>query len=68
MNKIIFRQDVAKDAEEWAGIAGTFSSKKKTYQLSNTETDEEMMGMGSVREVKEMRIEFDIFKRFVQCQ
>ena len=63
VSKIIFRQDVAKDAEEWAGIAGTFSSKKKTYQVSGTENSEEMTGMGSVREVKEMRIEFDVFKR-----
>ena len=63
VSKIIFRQDVAKDAEEWAGIAGTFSSKKKTYQVSGTDSDEEMTGMGSMREVKEMRIEFDVFKR-----
>ena len=63
VSKIIFCQDVAKDAEEWAGIAGTFSSKKKTYQINSSETSEEMTGMGSVREVKEMRIEFDVFKR-----
>ena len=62
-SKILFRQDVGKDAEEWAGIAGTFSSKKKTYQVSGTETDEEMTGLGSVREVKEMKIEFDVFKK-----
>ena len=63
VSKIIFRQDVAKDAEEWAGIAGTFSSQKKTYQITGSERDEEMTGMGSMREVKEMRIEFDVFKR-----
>ena len=63
VSKIIFRQDVAKDAEEWAGIAGTFSSKKKTYQVSGSENKEEMTGMGSIRDVKEMKIEFDVFKR-----
>ena len=62
-SKILFRQDVGKDAEEWAGIAGTFSSQKKTYQVSGTEADEEMTGIGSVREVKEMKIEFDVFKK-----
>ena len=31
-SKIIFRQDVPEDAETWSGIAGTFSSRKKTYQ------------------------------------
>ena len=63
VSKIIFRQDVAKDAEEWAGIAGTFSSKKKTYQISGSENNEEMTGIGSLRDVKEMKIEFDVFKR-----
>ena len=62
-SKILFRQDVGKDAEEWAGMAGTFSSKKKTFQITGTETDEEMTGLGSVREVKEMKIEFDVFKK-----
>ena len=61
--KILFRQDVGKDAEEWASIAGTFSSKKKTWQISGTEANEEMTGVGSVREVKEMKIEFDVFKK-----
>ncbi|MCZ0933336.1 MAG: TraM recognition domain-containing protein [Oligoflexia bacterium] len=61
--KIIFRQDVPKDAETWSGIAGTFSSKKKTYQVIGMETEEQMTGMGSLREVKEMRIEFDVFKK-----
>ena len=61
--KILFRQDVKTDAEEWASMAGTFSSQKKTYQVTGTETDEEMTGMGSVREVKEMKIEFDVFKK-----
>lgn len=62
--KILFRQDVGRDAEEWSSIAGTFSSRKKTWQVSGTaEMDEEMTGMGSVREVKEMKIEFDVFKR-----
>ena len=63
INKILFRQDVGSDAEEWAGIAGTFSSRKKTYQITGSEESEEMTGMGSLREVKEMRIEFDVFKR-----
>ena len=63
VSKIVFRQDVAKDAEEWAGIAGTFSSKKKTYQISGSENNEEMTGIGSLRDVKEMKIEFDVFKR-----
>ena len=36
---------------------------KKTWQVSGTETDEEMTGLGSVREVKEMKIEFDVFKK-----
>ena len=62
-SKIIFRQDVPEDAETWSGIAGTFSSRKKTYQITGTETEEEMTGMGSLREVKEMRIEFDVFKK-----
>ena len=62
-NKILFRQDIGKDAEEWAGIAGTFSSSKKTFQITDTEADEEMTGIGSVREVKEMKIEFDVFKK-----
>ena len=62
-NKIIFRQDVASDVEEWALMAGTFSSKKTTYQVSGLDSREEMLGTGSVREVKEMKIEFDVFKR-----
>ena len=62
-NKIIFRQDVADDVEEWALMAGTFSSKKTTYQVSGLDSREEMIGTGSVREVKEMKIEFDVFKR-----
>ena len=62
-SKIIFRQDVPEDAEAWSSIAGTFSSRKKTYQISGLESDEEMTGMGSVREVKEMQIEFDVFKK-----
>ena len=61
--KILFRQDVGQDAEEWAETAGTFTSWKKTYQVSDAETEEEMTGLGSVREVKEMKIEFDVFKR-----
>ena len=67
-SKIIFRQDVPEDAEAWSRIAGTFSSKKKTYQITGTETEEEMTGMGSLREVKEMRIEFDVFKKLSQGQ
>ena len=63
INKILFRQDVGSDAEEWAGIAGTFSSSKKTYQITGSETQEEMTGLGSIREVKEMKIDFDVFKR-----
>ena len=62
-NKIIFRQDVGRDAEEWALMAGTFSSKKTTYQVSGLDTRQEMIGTGSVREVKEMKIEFDVFKK-----
>ena len=67
-NKIIFRQDVPEDAETWSKIAGTFSSKKKTYQIMERETEEQMTGMGSLREVKEMRIEFDVFKKLSQGQ
>ena len=62
-NKIIFRQDVANDAEEWALMAGTLQSKKITYQVSDLDTHQEMIGTGSVREVKEMKIDFDVFKR-----
>ena len=63
-SKVIFRQDVASDAEEWALMAGTFSSQKTTYQVSGMDTGrEEMVGTGSVREVKEMKIEFDVFKK-----
>ena len=62
-NKIIFRQDVARDAEEWALMAGTLPAKKITYQVSDMDTYQEMTGTGSVREVKEMKIEFDVFKR-----
>ena len=62
-SKIIFRQDVARDAEEWALMAGTLPSKKITYQVSDLDTHQEMIGTGSVREVKEMKIEFDVFKR-----
>ena len=62
-NKIIFRQDVGNDVEEWALMAGTFSSKKTTYQVSDLDRREEMTGIGSVREVREMKIEFDVFKR-----
>ncbi|MDE0151963.1 MAG: DUF87 domain-containing protein [Bdellovibrionales bacterium] len=61
--KILFRQDIGKDVEEWAGVAGTFSSQKKTYQIIRAEKDEEMTGIGSIRDVKEMKIEFDVFKR-----
>ena len=67
-SKIIFRQDVVKDAETFARIAGTFSSTKRTYQTMGAQSEEEMTGMGSLREVKEMRIEFDVFKRLSQGQ
>ena len=33
INKILFRQDVGSDAEEWAKVAGTFPTRKKTYQI-----------------------------------
>ena len=62
-SKIIFRQDVPEDAELWSSMAGTFSSKKRTFQMIGSETDEELTGMGSIRDVKEMRIEFDVFKK-----
>ena len=62
-NKIIFRQDVPEDAEVWSSMAGTFSSLKRTWQVSGPEAEGQMTGMGSVREVKEMRIEFDVFKK-----
>ena len=68
INKILFRQDVGRDVEEWAEVAGTFSSRKKTYQISGTETEEEMTGMGTVRDTKEMKIEFDVFKSLSQGQ
>ncbi|MDE0118675.1 MAG: TraM recognition domain-containing protein, partial [Bdellovibrionales bacterium] len=68
INKILFRQDVGNDAEEWALMAGTFSSKKTTYQISGLDTEEELIGTGSVRKVKEMRIEFDVFKKLSQGQ
>ena len=68
INKILFRQDVGSDAEEWAEVAGTFSSTKKTYQISGTETNEEMTGLGTVRDTKEMKIEFDVFKNLSQGQ
>ena len=68
INKILFRQDVGNDAEEWALMAGTFSSKKTTYQISGVDTEEELIGTGSVRNVKEMRIEFDVFKKLSQGQ
>ena len=68
VNKILFRQDVGSEAEEWAKVAGTFSSKKKTYQISGTESDEEMTGLGSLRDTKEMKIEFDVFKKLSQGQ
>ena len=68
INKILFRQDVGNDAEEWAKVAGTFSSRKKTYQITGTEMDEEMTGLGSLRDAKEMKIEFDVFKKLSQGQ
>ena len=68
IHKILFRQDVGEDAEEWAKVAGTFSSRKKTYQITGTETDEEMTGLGTLRDVKEMKIEFDVFKKLSQGQ
>ena len=63
VNKIIFRQDVPEDAELWSSMAGTFSSRKKTFQVSGSETEEQLTGMGSIREAKEMRVEFDVFKK-----
>ena len=68
INKILFRQDVGSDAEEWAKVAGTFSSRKKTYQITGSETEEEMTGLGTLRDVKEMKIEFDVFKKLSQGQ
>ena len=68
INKILFRQDVGNDAEEWAKVAGTFSSRKKTYQITGTETSEEMTGLGSLRDAREMKIEFDVFKKLSQGQ
>ena len=66
INKIVFRQDVGSDAEEWAKLAGTFSSRKKTYQITGAEESEEMTGLGTLRDTKEMRIEFDVFKKLSQ--
>ena len=68
VNKILFRQDVGNDAEEWAKTAGTFSTNKKTYQITGSETDEEMTGLGTLRDTKEMKIEFDVFKSLSQGQ
>ena len=68
INKIIFRQDVSSDAEEWAKMAGTFSSNKKTYQVMGGESLDEMTGLGSLRHTKEMKIEFDIFKNLSKGQ
>ena len=68
INKILFRQDVGNDAEEWAKVAGTFSTRKKTYQITGAEIDEEMTGLGTLRDVKEMKIEFDVFKKLSQGQ
>ena len=62
-SKIIFRQDVPEDAEAWSLIAGTFTSNKRTYQVTGEQEEEERTGIGSLREVKEMRIEFDVFKK-----
>ena len=66
-SKIVFRQDVSSDAEEWSKMAGTFSSNKKTYQVMGEEM-EEMTGLGSLRHTKEMKIEFDIFKNLSKGQ
>ena len=68
VHKILFRQDVGSDVEELAKITGTFSSNKKTYQITDTESDEEMTGTGTLREVKEMKFEFDVFKKLSQGQ
>ena len=68
INKILFRQDVGSDAEEWAKVAGTFSSHKKTYQITGSESSEEMTGLGTLRDTKEMKIEFDVFKKLSQGQ
>ena len=68
VNKILFRQDVGSDAEEWAKIAGTFQTSKKTYQITGSKTDEEMTGLGTSRDTKEMKIEFDVFKSLSQGQ
>ena len=68
INKILFRQDVVSDAEEWAKVAGTFSSRKKTYQIEDTGNGEEMTGLGTLRDTKEMKIEFDVFKKLSQGQ
>ena len=38
-------------------------TEKNLIRLAGTEADEEMTGLGSVREVKEMKIEFDVFKK-----
>ena len=55
---------MGRDAEEWAEMAGTFTSRKKIYQVSGTEMEEKMTGLRSVREVKKMKIEFDVLKRW----
>ncbi len=61
--KILFRQDIPNDVEVFSEMAGTFKSNKKTYQLEDTNLNEELTGKGSLREVREMKIEFDVFKR-----
>ena len=62
----MFRQDVGSDAEEWAKLAGTFSSRKKTYQIMRTKESEEMTGLGTLRDTKEIKTRFDVGKKLSQ--
>ena len=54
-----------RSGQKWLGLV---SSRKKTYQITGTEMDEEMTGLGSLRDAKEMKIEFDVFKKLSQGQ
>ena len=47
-------------------MAGTFSSRKKTYQITGAEESEEMTGLGTLRDTKEIKISFDVGKKLSQ--
>ena len=68
LTKIIFRQDINNDVENWSAMAGTVDSLIQTHQTSSSLGSSSKTGKGSLHEGKKMKIDFDVFKSLTRGQ